>query len=99
MRFFTTGENGRKPSLICQKSLQLVVFLFISAELELEDAQKVEELHSLLLDTLAFEIKRNHYGNHMQLLMNIFKLVPLIETINKIQGQIIANFSVKRFSK
>ncbi|XP_060561555.1 nuclear receptor subfamily 1 group D member 2-like [Ruditapes philippinarum] len=82
-----------------ETALFSAVRLTTTTGIELEDKDKVNQLYSHLLDTLAFEMKRNHPSNHMLLLIDMFKLVPLIESINRIQSEIIANFSLKRFSK
>ncbi|XP_045216476.2 uncharacterized protein LOC123566440 [Mercenaria mercenaria] len=62
--------------------------------LELSDRLKVNRLHSHILDVLAFEVKQNHEMSHARKLIDIFRLMPLLETINRIQREIIAKFSI-----
>ncbi|XP_060574680.1 uncharacterized protein LOC132732304 isoform X1 [Ruditapes philippinarum] len=63
-------------------------------ELELSDRATVAALHSHLLDVLAEEVKQNHEVAHARKLIDIFSLLPLLETVNRIQREIIAKYSV-----
>ncbi|XP_060574682.1 uncharacterized protein LOC132732305 [Ruditapes philippinarum] len=63
-------------------------------ELELSDRATVAALHSHLLDVLAEEVKQNNEVAHSRKLIDIFSLLPLLETVNRIQREIIAKFSV-----
>lgn len=79
--------------------MNICAYFLFSAGVDIEDKTSVDNLHTHLLNTFSFEMKRNHPTSRDQLLVNVFRLVPLIETINRIQSEIIANFSVNRFSK
>lgn len=66
-------------------------------DLELENRDEVNKLHSLILDAFAFEMKHNHPANHSRLLIDTFRLMPLLETVNRIQREVIAKYSVNKF--
>ncbi|KAL4225518.1 hypothetical protein ACF0H5_016206 [Mactra antiquata] len=67
--------------------------------LELADPDTVTSIHKKLLDALAFEIKQNHNGHYAHILKEFFSLEPLMAAVNRLQREIIANFSTKKLEK
>ena len=71
-------------------------FFFFADDLEVKDRSTIQKLHSLMLDVLAIEIEQNHPDNHTRLLIDIFRLMPLLATVNKMQCEIIAKYSLDK---
>ena len=72
---------------------------YVSDDLEVKNRSTIQKLHSLMLDVLAIEIERNHPDNHTRLLIDIFRLMPLLANANKAQSNIIAKYSVDKPGK
>ncbi|KAL4227341.1 hypothetical protein ACF0H5_012786 [Mactra antiquata] len=87
-QFNALGLTDLERAILCG------VRLCAPESLELEDRTSVEQIHSEMLDTFAYEIKKNHEQNHARLLIDIFCLMPLLEMVNKIQKNIISKFTL-----
>ena len=74
----------------------IIIFFFFADDLEVKDRSTIQKLHSLMLDVLAIEIEQNHPDNHTRLLIDIFRLMPLLATVNKMQCEIIAKYSLDK---
>ncbi|XP_021351126.1 uncharacterized protein LOC110448935 [Mizuhopecten yessoensis] len=66
------------------------VQLLTGDELELENRETVEELHSHYLDVFVHTISRNHPMTGSRLLVDVFRLFPLLSEINKINTSVMS---------
>ncbi|XP_069132424.1 uncharacterized protein [Argopecten irradians] len=72
-----------------------VVQLLMGDELELENREAVDELHSHYLDVFIYTISRNHPSTSSRLLVDVFRLFPLLNEINKLNTEILATHKMK----
>jgi hypothetical protein len=54
---------------------------------------KVQTLHNHYLDVLAYEIQNTHPHNHSRVLINIFRILPMMGPLSLKQAQIVGSFS------
>lgn len=77
-----------------ETAILCAVRLTCTDDLELVDRSKIVKLHSHFLDVFAFEVEKNHETTHARKLIDVFRLIPLLEVVNRIQREIIAKYSV-----
>ncbi|XP_060072442.1 uncharacterized protein LOC132552296 [Ylistrum balloti] len=66
------------------------VQLLTADEMELENREAVEELHSHYLDVFIHTVSRNHPATSSRLLVEVFRLIPLLYDINKVNSELMA---------
>ena len=62
----------------------------------LTEVDKVQMLHNHYLDVLAYEIQNTHPQTHSRVLINIFRILPMLGPLNLQQKQVIGSFSVNK---
>nr|KAG5699471.1 hypothetical protein BaRGS_016317 [Batillaria attramentaria] len=60
----------------------------------LKNPQEIQTLNSYYLDLLVAVVTHNHPVTCSRVLVDIFRLIPLLADINRLQREIIANFSI-----
>ncbi|XP_033753269.1 uncharacterized protein LOC117336751 [Pecten maximus] len=71
------------------------VQLLTEDELEIKNREAVEELHSHYLDVFINTISRNHPTTSSRLLVDVFRLFPLLSEINKSNTALMARSNMK----
>ncbi|KAK3591852.1 hypothetical protein CHS0354_005052 [Potamilus streckersoni] len=64
--------------------------------LNITDKESVRKLHSHFLDVLADVVMQNHPQNASRILIDIFRIMPLLAVINKLQAEVISKFRLDK---
>jgi hypothetical protein len=73
----------------------ILFFLFIlDQQSDLKDVKEIQKLNSFYLDLLVAVVTHIHADTCSRVLVDIFRMVPLLAEVNRLQREIIASFSV-----
>ncbi|KAL3842429.1 hypothetical protein ACJMK2_020447 [Sinanodonta woodiana] len=67
--------------------------------LDLTDKESVRKLHSHFLDVLADVVMQDHPQNASRILIDIFRIMPSLAVINKLQAEVISKFRLDKPGK
>lgn len=88
--------RGKFINCFMHCNLLLKVIFFSPVHSGFENLESVHELHSTYLDLFADEIARRFPQTNRRILIDIFRYLPDLRELNKLQKEIIANLSTQQ---
>lgn len=61
---------------------------------DLQKPEDVQKLNSFYLDLLVHAVNRNHGASSSRVLVDIFRMVPLLAEVNRMQREIIGSLKI-----
>ncbi|XP_025085311.1 uncharacterized protein LOC112558831 isoform X2 [Pomacea canaliculata] len=89
-QFNALGLSHREKALLC--SIQLTTIP--QNHHDLQKPEDVQKLNSFYLDLLVHAVNRNHGASSSRVLVDIFRMVPLLAEVNRMQREIIGSLKI-----